>query len=399
MNDPGVLPLSDGCLDDERLARLELSLMAEPGSSSVLALLVEELGGRETVERIRHRDGSLVRVPPAWPAGLTPELTARAAALLSTQHPGAPRWMCPGDAEWPQRLTDLAHAEDLQGLGGPPLGLWVRGQAGLSGVVDSAVAVVGARAATSYGIQVAGDVAADCAARDITVVSGAAFGIDSAAHRGALAMRGTTVAVLACGADVAYPRAHTALIDRIADEGLVVSELAPGSTPTKLRFLARNRLIAALSCGAVVVEAARRSGSLNTLNWSSRLGRVTMGVPGPVTSSSSAGVHALIRDGGALLVTGGDEVAEAVAPMGSQILADVRGEHRAGDDLDPTTRDVLEAVPARGARGIASIAASAGADIDTAMAVLGRLLLGGVVERTGDGWRLTRQAAAAMKTR
>jgi DNA processing protein len=126
------------------------------------------------------------------------------------------------------------------------------------------VAVVGCRAATSYGQSVAGQLGAGLAERNVTSVSGAAFGIDSAAHRGSLALNGPTVAVLACGTDVAYPRAHVSLLDRIGAEGLVVSELPLGATPTKWRFLARNRLIAALARGTVVVEAAVRSGALNT---------------------------------------------------------------------------------------------------------------------------------------
>ena len=152
-------------------------------------------------------------------------------------------------------------------------------------------------------------------------MSGAAFGIDQAAHRGALANRGPTVAVLACGADRAYPAAHRNLIDYIADVGLVVSEAAPGCAPTRIRFLARNRVIAALARGAVVVEAAVRSGALNTASWAAGLGRAVMGVPGPVTSAPSAGVHQLIRARDALLVTSGEEVLEAVGPVGLVPLA------------------------------------------------------------------------------
>ena len=155
-------------------------------------------------------------------------------------------------------------------------------------------------------------------------MSGAAFGIDQAAHRGALANRGPTVAVLACGADRAYPAAHRNLIDYIADVGLVVSEAPPGCAPTRIRFLARNRVIAAVARGTVVVEAAVRSGALNTASWAGGLGRTVMGVPGPVTSAPSAGVHQLIRARDALLVTSGEEVLEAVGPIGTFTLDDPR---------------------------------------------------------------------------
>ena len=148
-----------------------------------------------------------------------------------------------------------------------------------------------------------------------TVVSGAAIGIDGAAHRGALAVDGATVAVLACGVDRVYPAAHATLLERIAATGLVVSEYPPGSVPARHRFLVRNRLIAALGAGTVVVEAALRSGAQRTAADTEALGRLVMAVPGPVTSGPSAGCHQLIRDG-ALLVTSADDVLEAVGRLG-----------------------------------------------------------------------------------
>ena len=176
-------------------------------------------------------------------------------------------------------------------------------------------------------------------------MSGAAFGIDQAAHRGALASRGPTVAVLACGADRAYPAAHRSLIDYIAEVGLVVSEAAPGCAPTRIRFLARNRLIAALPAATVVVEAAVRSGALNTANWAAGLGRTVMGVPGPVTSARRPGSHQLIRARDALLVTSGEEVLEAVGADGRLRLADPREPESPRDRLSAGERQVLDAVP------------------------------------------------------
>jgi DNA processing protein len=379
---------------EERLARLELSLVTEPGHPR-LAHLVANVGPIEARERIRVGGDA---IPPAWQAAMSRDVGRRAEELLRQAEDGDRRWLCPGDDAWPDRLDDLAHVEDLQDRGGVPLGLWVRGSADLM-TTGRSVAVVGARACTEYGAQVAGDIAADCADRGIAVVSGAAYGIDAAAHRGALALRGATVAVLACGVDLAYPTAHQAMLDRIAHEGLVVSELCPGARPSRVRFLARNRLIAALATGTVVVEAARRSGALNTLNWASRLGRPTMGVPGPVTSSASAGVHQVIRDGGAVLVTGGNEVAEVVGPLGSDTVGWIPGERRLTDGLAPDELAVLEAVPPRRAAGIATVAAEAHLDMATAITMLGRLLCSGLVERTGDGWRLAPQAAKALRRR
>jgi DNA processing protein len=391
--DPPPMPVAPAVdPDEERLTRLELSLMTEPGHPR-LAALVTTHGAVATREWIHAADGPS---SPTWRTALGRDLRSRAEQLLTSAVGTDRRWVCPGDDEWPTPLDDLVHVESLQDRGGVPLGLWVRGPHRLASLGD-AVAVVGSRACTEYGARVAGDIGADCADRGTAVVSGAAFGIDAAAHRGALALGGVTVAVLACGVDVAYPNAHERMIERIAAEGLVVSELCPGTRPSRVRFLARNRVIAALATGAVVVEAARRSGALNTLHWASRLGRVTMGVPGPVTSTTSHGVHQVIRDGGALLVTSGSEVAEAVGPLGSDTVAWVSGERRLTDDLSPDELAVLEALPSRRAAGVATIAADAHVGFETAMAMLGRLLYAKLAVRTGDGWRLSPEATQALR--
>jgi DNA processing protein len=290
--------------------------------------------------------------------------------------------------EWPHPLDDLAHAPTLHERGGVPIALWVKGPARLDHVAEQAVAVVGSRSATTYGAAVAGDIGAALAEAGRTVVSGAAFGIDQAAHRGALAARGPTVAVLACGVDRPYPAAHRQLLDYIADVGVVVSEAAPGCAPTRIRFLARNRLIAALTQGTVVVEAAIRSGALNTANWAAGLSRVLMGVPGPVTSAPSAGVHQLIRTRGALLVSDGHEVLEAVAPAGDHTLAQVQEPARPRDLLTPEQQQVLDAVPVRRAVGSANIARTAGLAPVRVDDALEDLLRAGFVERADGRWRL-----------
>ncbi len=213
----------------------------------------------------------------------------------------------PGDTEWPGQLDDLGD--------GRPLGLWVRGTPDLRMWALRSVALVGARACTEYGAFMAATLAAGLAEKGWIVVSGGAYGIDGAAHRGALGAGGATVAVLACGVDRPYPRGHAGLIGRIAEQGLVVGELPPGEHPTPSRFILRNRVIAALTRGTVVVEAAHRSGSLVTARAARRLGRHTIGVPGPATSGLSAGVHELLRQDAAL-VTDADEIVELVGDMG-----------------------------------------------------------------------------------
>ena len=181
-----------------------------------------------------------------------------------------------------------------------------------------AVAVVGARACTVYGEHVAGDLAAGLGDRGWTVVSGGAYGIDAAAHRGSLAVDAPTVAVLACGVDVAYPAAHDGLLRSVRAMGVVVSELPPGARPTRRRFLDRNRVIAALGRGTVVVEAALRSGALNTAGHADELSRTVMAVPGPVTSAASAGCHELLRARGAALVTDAADVLDLVGRPGDR---------------------------------------------------------------------------------
>jgi DNA processing protein len=372
-----------GVPEAERLARAALSRIGEPGDPR-LTDLVQELRGVRVLTNLRAQ--------AAVPA-LGADRAARAAAvepgreLVRAAKRGI-RFVVPGDEEWPAPLDDLAHAPHLHERGGVPVGLWCRGALRLDEATEHAVAVVGSRSATTYGADVAADVAATLVRASWTVVSGAAFGIDQAAHRGALSNRGRTVAVLACGVDRAYPAAHRPLLDYIVDVGLVVSEAPPGCAPTRIRFLARNRAIAALSRGVVVVEAAVRSGALNTASWAGGLGRTVMGVPGPVTSEPSAGVHQLIRARDALLVTTGEEVLEAVGPMGTFALADPREPERARDRLSGRERQVLDAVPLWQAVDSGSIARTAGIAHGRTKESLLALHRAGLVEHSLGRWRL-----------
>jgi DNA processing protein len=364
----------------DRVARAALCRLGEPGDPRLTGL-VADVGAPLVYDRLLSETDQ---------RGLASDVAQRLSALdpvadLRRAAERGIRFVVPGDEEWPARLGDLDRAEPLAGRGGAPLGLWVRGPLHLAETVERAVAVVGSRSATSYGGGVAGEIGATLARQGHTVVSGAAFGIDQSAHRGALAMRGPTIAVLACGVDRAYPSAHRQLLDYIADTGLVVSELAPGCAPTKLRFLARNRIIAALCGGTVVVEAAIRSGALNTASWALRLNRTLMGVPGPVTSAPSAGVHQLIRSRDALLVTNGEEVLELVAPAGEHTLAEPRAPERPHDRLSLLDQQVLDAVPVEQAAAPVSIARTAGLALPRVRDALARLVAAGLVESGADG--------------
>ncbi len=207
------------------------------------------------------------------------------------------------DHLWPPQLDDLAS---------PPIALVVRG------VVESlhlpSLAIVGTRNPTNYGVRVAGDFAAGFVDREWSIVSGGAYGIDAAAHRGALVAEGITVAVLAAGIDINYPAGHLRLFEEIMESGLLVSEVMPGVSAIPSRFLTRNRVIAALSRATLVVEAAFRSGSLRTARDAAELMRPVMAIPGPITSPTSEGCHRLIGERAAEVVT---SVADAVEFIGS----------------------------------------------------------------------------------
>ncbi|MFR9805706.1 DNA-processing protein DprA [Pseudonocardia sp. RS010] len=312
------------------------------------------------------------------------------------------RLLVPEDPDWPQWPFACFALTDRKDLA-PPLALWVRGPGPLADLTDRAVAMVGARAATGYGTHTAAELAAGLAAAEQTVVSGAAIGIDGAAHRGALAAGGPTIAVLACGLDRAYPTSHAGLIERIARQGLVVSEYPPGAVPARHRFLVRNRLIAALSAGTVVVEAALRSGAQRTASDARELGTVLMAVPGPVTSAASAGCHELIRQG-ALLVTRAEEITEATGRLGVELAQEPVREGRDTDALDEVQARVHDALPPRAARDIAWLAVEAGLGPDVVRSALNELERRGLAEfhegrwqRSGKGRRQAQERSARRR--
>ncbi|WP_406407121.1 DNA-processing protein DprA [Streptomyces sp. NBC_01643] len=368
--------------DRERLARAALTRVLEPGDERGGRWL-REIGAAELIRRITDRDGTAEQL-----RGMTPKRLAgyrlRAEAVdperdLASVAAVGGRFVCPGDREWPSQLDDLGDSR--------PTGLWVRGRPDLRLWALRSVAVVGARACTPYGAHMAASLGAGLAELGWVVVSGAAFGVDGAAHRGALSAGGATMAVLACGVDVAYPRGHAELIGRVAEQGLVIGELPPADHPTRSRFILRNRVIAALTRGTVVVEAEYRSGSLVTARSAQRLGRFTMGVPGPATSGLSAGVHELLRGEG-VLVTDAAEVAELVGEIGDLAPAR-RGPVLPRDLLDAASARVLDALPCHGSVSGRDIARTAGTSVDEALGRLYELHSLGFVERTGEDWQLT----------
>ena len=248
-------------------------------------------------------------------------------------------WSCPATTSGRLPLDDLGDRATAGALGA-------------SATVTSAtwpgaaVAVVGARACTPYGEHVAAELASGLGDRGWTVVSGGAYGIDAAAHRGALAVDGPTVAVLACGVDVAYPAAHDGLLRSVRACGAVVSELPPGARPTRRRFLDRNRVIAALGRGTVVVEAAIRSGALNTAGHAEELSRTVMAVPGPVTSRGLGGLPRAAPDPrGRPGHRRRGRARPGRRPASLDASDSRRGERRPHDGLDPVALRVLEALP------------------------------------------------------
>ncbi|AKT52233.1 DNA-processing protein DprA [Arsenicicoccus sp. oral taxon 190] len=374
---------------DDRSARALWSRVAEPCDPRVPELVQEHGDHVAALHALaaggeRRHEALLDRLREAVP-GRDEQAGRRCGA----------RVVVPGDAGWPPGLDDLGDET--------PYCLWVRGPVSLGPAMRRSVAVVGSRAASEYGQRIAADVGGGLAAGDFTVVSGAALGIDGAAHRGALVEGGATVAVLAGGVDRPYPMAHVDLIDRIAATGALVSEVAPGFAPSRHRFLRRNRIIAALTRGTVVVEAGFRSGALSTARRALELQRPVGAFPGPVTSAASAGCHQLVRDGGAVLVTDAAEVAELCGDLGRDLAPERRGETRDDDLLLPQDSRLLSALPYRNATSLETVARTAGLTQQEARAAWGRLELAGLAELRDGQLRLSararrqRQEAAARQ--
>jgi DNA processing protein len=390
---PDPLP-GQGAPDREaaRRARVALGGLVEPGSRA-LWLRVAEHGPVRVLQGLLStgRDHLLRQSAGARLGETDPRATADQ-ALARTRRLGA-RVVIPEDDEWPRQLDGLIRIcqdgkDPIERDAAPPLCLWVRGRWRLDQALDRSVAVVGARAATGYGTQAARQVGYGLAERDWTVVSGGAFGVDGYAHRGALAAGGVTIAVLACGVDRAYPAGHASLLDRIAEDGLLVSEWPPGAEPFRHRFLIRNRVIAAATRGTVVVEAGARSGALQTLRRAGELGRCRMVVPGPITSAMSVGCHEQLRDPEVRLVTGVPHILEEVGRLSVDLAPVVRGPEHPRDRLEPAERRLLEALLIRKPLASEAVAARAGVPAGDAMRILPSLVLRGFARRQEHGFVL-----------
>ncbi|MGH2738610.1 MAG: DNA-processing protein DprA, partial [Actinomycetota bacterium] len=317
-------------------------------------------------------------------AGAARGASARDRAVAERVEPGSiraglagcgARMAAPGDQDYPPGLLDLTD---------PPMCLFVRGTLPRP---RPAVAMVGARRCTPYGREAAETIAAGLGAAGVTVVSGVAVGIDAAGHRGALRAGGPTVAVLGSGIDVAYPPRNAGLIEEVVGAGAVVSEYPPGIEARPHRFPARNRLVAALAQGVIVVEGAPGSGSLISVEFALDLGRDVMAVPGAITGPLSDVPHALIRDGAALIRGAGDVLetlglATASSPKG---VPDPDREP-APTGLTEDERRFLELVPGTPAI-LDAVARSAGVDPARALRVLGALELRGLVIVDGGRYR------------
>jgi DNA processing protein len=331
--------------------------------------------------------GGLARACARWLPrleGLDPRRELRVLAALGG------RLLTPDLPGWPEGLRDLGDAA--------PICLWALGAEDalvrLDRRLTPAVAVVGLRASTAYGETVTGRMVADLVERGVAIVSGGAFGVDAVAHRAALASDGFTVAVMAGGVDRLYPAGNEPLLRAVVEHGAVVSEVPPGGAPRRERFLSRNRLIAALASVTVVTESGWRSGSHRTAREAAQLMRPVGAVPGPVTAASSAGCHRLIREGVATLVTGADEVAELMAPLGLSPLIEPEVGGGPLDGLAPADRQVFDSLPKTRGATLTAVVTASGLATPEVMAALARLERSGRAAEAGGLWRRARPGGA-----
>lgn len=369
-----------------RRARAWLSRAVEPGSVPLHRFVLEH-GPVEAVDLLR--------------SGRAPDDVGRLAAArchqdrsaadLVAAHELGIRLVTPEDDEWPEQALHAMEVAASRGVPdiAPPVALWVRGGLRLDAVSGRAVAVVGSRAATDYGDKVARDIAYGLAGRGWTIMSGGALGVDGAAHRGALLAGGVTVVIAAGGLRNPYPAVHARLFEDIAATGLLISEWPPDCAPQRHRFLIRNRLIAGLTAGTVVVEAGLRSGARSTARRAGELGHAVMAVPGPVTSKVSVGTNHMIREAEACLVTCGEQVLELVGAIGDDLAPLPTPPSAPRDHLSAPARRVLDGMPTVGYISADRLAVAAGIPVADVLRCLPVLEIHGFVEPSSAGWRLT----------
>ncbi|MGB3413313.1 MAG: DNA-processing protein DprA [Microbacteriaceae bacterium] len=376
---------------EDIFSKVVWSLLAEPGdgvAGDVVAVLGAKLALEALIQvrndpvlffsylptelsaelKVRLNEGELQNAIQRWLPRLNQTASERAlehGALLGA------KMLCAEGSFWPQGLEDLGRHQ--------PMVLWMRGNPQLLGRVNRSVALVGSRAASGYGEQVAMELATGLDNLGYEILSGGAYGIDGMAHRAALANDSSTTAIFAGGVDRLYPTGHEQLLQGIIRNGLVLAESPPGTSPTKWRFLQRNRLIAALSSATIVIEAGFRSGSLNTAGHAQQLGRALGAVPGPITSASSAGCHRLFREYGAECIVSVETAAELLG-------ASVPGREQQDELLSRDELRVLDGLSSTIGHGLGELAALIGMGLGELQSLLGLLELQGLAIRKQDLW-------------
>lgn len=354
----------------EAKALVTWNALVEPGDR-IAGELIQKLGAIAALEAfVKKRDlgedvqKAFERWAPRYRDGLFEE-------KLQLAQKNDLKLLLPSDNEWPSDFNDLgAHS---------PLLIWYRGNLNHFNSLERKVGVVGSRNATHYGQRITSELTSVLVEEKAAVISGGALGIDAVAHRAALGLKGLTLAFMAGSLDCLYPAANYELFDAIGHQGLLLSELTPGSRPTRWRFLQRNRLIAALSDATVVTEAGWRSGSINTVNHACELARPVFAIPGPITSPSSSGCNRLIRDGQANLLL---DIADLPSELGwrSNILFDT-------DSLGSLEVRALDALT-RKPQSTDKILVESGLSIDELRIALGSLKLMGLAESGSEGlWK------------
>ncbi len=280
-------------------ARLALFANIE-GGHTFWSNQITELGALVVYDKLLKRGYDQIKFERL----ITNLQATKVSQLIDSLENTGSKFLTPESPEWPAALNDL------QAI---PIGLVVKGD--ISSLSDRSLAIVGTRNPTPYGVRIAGDFAAGFTDREWSIVSGGAYGIDSAAHKGSLIAEGRTIAILAAGIDVAYPAGNARLFAEISENGALVSEVLPGAHAIPSRFLTRNRIIAALSQATLVVEAAFRSGSLRTARDAAELMRPVMAIPGPINAPTSDGCHRLIGERAAEIVTSVSDAIELVTAL------------------------------------------------------------------------------------
>lgn len=377
MNLDTIRPVDDSTEDLSEL--ITWNYLVEPGDR-IANKLRSTLGNRAALEKLLRRDTAalaeltsdeLCTAFDRWMPRYSPNL---ASEMIQLAQRFDMKLLLPSDTLWPESLCDL-------GVFGPML-LWYRGNPDNFKALGRTLSIVGSRASSTYGQQVTSDVVSSAVEAEATVVSGGALGVDSVAHRSTLAQGGRTVAVMAGSLDNLYPAGNWDLFEQIGHSGLLLSEMAPNSKPTRWRFLQRNRIIAALGDALVVTEAGWRSGSMNTATHCAELGRRVFAVPGPITSPSSAGCNRLIRDNLAELLL---DPAELPAELGWSALSTTQEEQFGA--LELRTYDFLT----NHEQPLARISAAAGLTSAELAMALGSLQLSNRAEQgLKGGWKRTK---------